>query len=401
MSALAQPVRAPRAWAVTASGVAIVGIAFGMSRYGYGLLLPAMRTALGLDLGTLGLIGAGSYAGYLVASPATPRLIARRGLRWTVTLGGLTATAGMSLCAASTGALSLGAGITLAGASAAIVWPPYVAAVELHLAADRRPRAHTLINSGTAYGVAVAGPLSLLAGSSWRTAWVVFAALAVAVTAWCALVLGPRPTEGRSGAGPTGGTGTSGSGLWTVARRQGGLLLVTAVLLGVVSASYWTFGVEAATAAGPLGSASGAVFQLVVGLSGLAGGAVGALLDRVGLPRLLAATTVTIGAACLLLTTGPAWLTLLSAALYGGAFIASLGLLVVWNTRVVPDAAATGLATSMFAMGIGLIGSPPLAGALAAAWGVHWVFLACVPLTAALTVLALRSRPAPGPRHTR
>lgn len=395
MRTLADPVRTPRPWAVTASGVAVVAVAFGMSRYGYGLLLPAMRTSLGLDLGTLGLIGAGSYAGYLAASLATPRLIARRGLRWTVTLGGLAAAAGMSLCAASTGALSLGIGITLAGVSAAVVWPPYVAAVEAHVAADRRPRAHTLINSGTAYGVAVAGPLSLLAGNSWRTAWVVFAALAVAVTVWCALVLGPHRPGG--GAGERTGEVTGG-GLWPVARRQGGLLLVTAVLLGVVSGSYWTFGVEAATAAAPLGSASGAAFQLVVGLSGLAGGAVGALLDRMSLPRLLAATMIALGGACLLLTAGPAWLTLLSAALYGAAFIASLGLLVIWNTRVVPDVAATGLATSMFAMGIGLIGAPPLAGALAAAWGVHWVFLACVPLTGVLTVLALRSRSAPSPR---
>jgi predicted MFS family arabinose efflux permease len=396
VTALAGPVRSPRAWAVTASGVAIVGIAFGMSRYGYGLLLPAMRTSLGLDLGTLGLIGAGSYAGYLAASLSTPRLIARWGLRRTVALGGLAAAAGMSVCAASTGALTLGLGTTLAGASAAVVWPPYVAAVEVHLAADRRPRAHTLINSGTAYGVAVAGPLSLLAGSSWRVAWVLFAVLAVAVTAWCALVLGPRrPGE----AGDGGRAGEPASRLWPVARRQGGLLLATATLLGVVSGSYWTFGVEAATAAGPLGSASGAAFQLVVGLSGLVGGAVGALLDRAGLPRLLATTTLALGGACLLLTAGPAWLTLLSAALFGAAFIASLGLLVVWNTRVVPGAAATGLATSMAAMGIGLIVSPPLAGALAAAWGVPWVFLACVPLTGVLTVLALRSRPAPVPRR--
>lgn len=184
MTAVEGSLHRPASWAVIASGLAVVGVAFGLSRYGYGLLLPQMRASLGLGLGTLGVIGAGPYASYLAASLAAPRLVARWGLRATVVLGGLAAAGGMLLCAAATGAVSLGVGITLAGASAALVWPPYIAAVETHLAVGRRPGAHGLINSGTAYGVAVAGPLSLLAGSSWRTAWIVFAGLAVAVTAF-------------------------------------------------------------------------------------------------------------------------------------------------------------------------------------------------------------------------
>ena len=372
----------PASWSVVASGLAAVGVAFGLSRYGYGLLLPQMRASLGLSLTALGVIGAGSYASYLAASLAAPGLVARWGLRATVVLGGLAAAGGMLLCAAATGAVSLAAGITLAGASAALVWPPYIAAVETHLVAGARPRAHGLINSGTAYGVAVAGPLSLLAGSSWRTAWIVFAALAVAVTAWCALVLGPHR--------PLAEADERGGRLWPVARRQGGRLLATAALLGLVGGCYWTFGVEAATTAAPAGGSSGAVFQLVVGLSGVAGGAVGALLTRATLPRLLALTALALGAACLLLTAGPPWLVLLSAALYVAAFIASIGLLVIWNTQVVPEAAATGVATSMFAMGTGLIVGPPLAGAAAGVWGIDTVFLACVPLCAAVAVLVRR-----------
>jgi predicted MFS family arabinose efflux permease len=379
MSTVDSTLHRPAPWAVVGSGLAVVAVAFGLSRYGYGLLLPEMRSSLGLGLGALGVIGAGSYAGYLVASLAAPRLVSLWGLRWTVVLGGLAATGGMLLCAAATGAVSLGAGITLAGASAALVWPPYIAAVETHLAVGRRPRAHGLINSGTAYGVAVAGPLSLVAGSSWRTAWIVFAVLAVAATAWCALVLGPHR--------PPADAGERGARLRSVARRQGTGLLATAALLGLVSGCYWTFGVEVATAAAPVGGSSGAVFQLVVGLSGVAGGAVGALLTRATLPRLLALMALALSAACLLLTTGPAWLVLLSAALYGTAFIASIGLLVIWNTHVVPDAAATGVATSMFAMGIGLIIGPPLAGTAADTWGIDAVFLACSPLCAAVAVL--------------
>ncbi|WNV77802.1 MFS transporter [Geodermatophilus sp. DSM 44513] len=387
MTAVGRPVHRPAAWAVVASGLAVVAVAFGLSRYGYGLLLPQMRDSLGLDLAALGVIGAGSYASYLVASLAVSRLVARCGLRWTVVLGGAAATGGMLLCAAATGPVSLGAGIALAGVSSALVWPPYIAAVQTHLAAGRRPGAHGLINSGTGYGVAVAGPLSLLAGSSWRTVWIVFAVLAAAVTAWCALVLGPHR--------PLVDTDDASARLWPVAARQGPRLLTTAVLLGLVGGCYWTFGVQAATAAAPVGSSSGAVFQLVVGLSGVAGGAVGALLSRATLPRLLGLAALALGAACLLLTTGRGWLVLPSAAFYGAAFIAAIGLLVIWNTRLVPDAAATGLATAMLAMGAGLVIGPPLAGAAADTWGTDAVFLACVPLSIAVAALSRDPRTTP------
>jgi predicted MFS family arabinose efflux permease len=204
------------------------------------------------------------------------------------------------------------------------------------------------------------------------------------VTLWCALVLGPyRPAADAD---------IRNSRLWPIARRQGARLLTTAALLGLISGCYWTFGVQAATTAAPVGSSSGAVFQLLVGLSGLAGGAVGGLLTRAALPRLLMVMALTLGAACLLLTAGPGWFTLLSAALYGAAFISSIGLLVIWNTRVLSSAAATGVATSMLAMGAGLIAGPTLAGAVAEAWGVDAVFLGCIPLSAALAFLVRTDR---------
>jgi predicted MFS family arabinose efflux permease len=384
MTTVGRPVDSASTRAVVSSGLAVVAVAFGLSRYGYGLLLPMMRTSLDLDLGALGVIGAGSYASYLLVSPTVPALVVRHGLRWTVVLGGLTGAVGMLVCAAATGAVSLGAGVTLAGASAALVWPPYIAAVETRLAPDQRPRAHSLINSGTAYGVAVAGPLSLLAGDSWRAAWIAFAVLAVLVTAWCARVLGP----GR----PAAAVQHRDAQLRPVLRRQGTRLIAAAALIGLVGGCYWTFGVQTATAAAPAGSSSGAVFQLVVGLSGLAGGAVGALLSRAPLPRLLTLATVALGAACLLLTGGPGWSTLVSAALYGAAFISWIGLLVVWNSRLLHEAAATGLATSMTAMGGGLIAGPLLAGVLAETWGTDVVFLGCLLLTAVLAVLVQSSR---------
>ena len=376
-------------WALIGSGLAVVAVAFGLARYGYGLLLPQMRTSLGLSLGQLGVIGGAGYGSYLVASLACPALLSRSGPRATVLAGGTAAVVGMAVCAAATGPLTLGVGVVVAGASPALVWPPYVAAVEEHLAADRRARGHGVVNSGTAYGVAVAGPVSLLATGSWRGAWSAFAAVALLVTIWAVRTL-PRGMHDTGGA-------TGARGLVAVAREQGGRLLLAAFLAGVVAGSYATFGVEVAAAQEPLGQVSGGVFQTLVGISGVAGGLVGALLARTSLPRLLAATASTLAASCLLLAAAPG-LVLVSAVLYGASFIAVIGLLLIWNNTRVPRAPATGIVTAMAAMSLGLVVGPPLAGVVAGSAGLATVFVACAPLAATIGLLHPARRRSATPR---
>ena len=94
---------------LTVAGVATVGSAYGMARYGFGLLLPDMRAALRLSVAAIG------------------------------------ATA---------------AAVAVAGASAALVFPPFADAIADVVPAPGRARALGWISSGTGAGVAVAAPLA-------------------------------------------------------------------------------------------------------------------------------------------------------------------------------------------------------------------------------------------------
>lgn len=67
--------------AVGVGGAAVVGVAFGMARYAYGLTLPDIRSEFGLSHMFAGLIASGTFAGYLLALLSVPRLSARRGPR--------------------------------------------------------------------------------------------------------------------------------------------------------------------------------------------------------------------------------------------------------------------------------------------------------------------------------
>ena len=68
------------AWLV-APGLAMIAVTYGLARFAYGLFLPEMRESLDLSDSVLGLIGAGSYAGYCLAVLGALVLTSRSGPR--------------------------------------------------------------------------------------------------------------------------------------------------------------------------------------------------------------------------------------------------------------------------------------------------------------------------------
>ncbi len=115
--------------AVASAGIGVVGTAYGMARYGYGLLLPDIRRDYGLSTAALGAIAAGSYATYLIGSVVAGALSARVGPRVLVLIGGACGVIGMVLAGLSPGPGMLVAGMLVAGASAAFALPPFSEAV--------------------------------------------------------------------------------------------------------------------------------------------------------------------------------------------------------------------------------------------------------------------------------
>src|SRR5438309_1618580 len=94
-------VAALRPLRLAVAGIGVVGTAFGMARYGYGLLLPDMQRDYGLDGATLGAIGAGSYVAYLLAAAVSGVRAGAAGPRATVVTGGLLAMIGMLIAGLS------------------------------------------------------------------------------------------------------------------------------------------------------------------------------------------------------------------------------------------------------------------------------------------------------------
>jgi len=282
---------------LASAGAAVVGASFGMARYGYGLLLPDMRAAFGLATGTLGVIAAGSYLAYLLATLAAGAFAARLGTRTVVLTGGACAAAGMLLIAVASGPAALAAGVLVAGVSSGLVFPPFADAVALEVAPPQRARVLAVISSGTGYGVALAAPVAIVAGAAWR---------AVLVVVGVASLLGGGAAElmRRAGArsafaGVALALGAS-LGLLALAPASLGLALVSAVLFGaaynllLAMQGIWSSRVFAER---PSTGLAAVMFTLGCGLP-LGPLIAGPLADRTGLQPLL------LSAAALLAATG-------------------------------------------------------------------------------------------------
>lgn len=76
------------------AGAAVVGVAFGMARYVYGLTLPDIRQELGVSELVLGLIASATFTGYLTGLVLAGPLAARRGARAPTTVGGVCGASG-------------------------------------------------------------------------------------------------------------------------------------------------------------------------------------------------------------------------------------------------------------------------------------------------------------------
>jgi predicted MFS family arabinose efflux permease len=336
-------------------GAAMIAVSFGLARYGYGLLLPEMRSDLGISPSTAGLISSGTYASYLVANAGVVWVANRRGPRAAIGLAAALAVVGMVVVAGARSVPVLAAGVLVAGAAAGLAFPPYADLVARHVPARRRDLAWSTISSGTGWGVAVAGPIAIAAGDHWRVAWLVFVALAVG-TGIVAVLLAPARPHSEQLRRP------QLSWTWFFCPKSRPLL-VSAVLIGAGSAVWWTFSVDALREA-HIDATSARIVYAVCGAAGILASASGTIFARLGLRAgYLAACTLLAGSLALLgLATGRLFVALLAAVLFGAFYNAVIAAQGIWSSRVFAAHPSAGLAAVNTALTAGTLAGPSIAG---------------------------------------
>lgn len=389
-----------RGWRLGLAGLSIIAVAYGFARYGYGLFVPVFREEFGMSTAVLGFVSSGAYATYLLALLLAGFLSVRINPRAPVVLGGLFAVVGMTLVALAPNAAVLAVGVLLASTSSGWAWAPFSDAVAQMVRPEAQNRTLSIISTGTTFGLMVAGPVSLLAGTTWRGAWVVFAVLALASTVWNARLL-PNKVNHGSASISKGGTGedSTESGSGRVDTRLGWRWFVGATSLplfsvafayGLAGAFYWTYAADLALQSG-LPPATRSILWTVVGIAGIVGLGTGDFVGRFGLHRVLAVTLAMLGAAIAVLGAVPgSWIAVgISAVLYGPSFMMMAALLALWSSHVFPEQPSIGFSATLLLLAVGSIVGPATLGVVAGLFGLGSAFL----ITAALTLLSVLVRP--------
>lgn len=359
------------------AGAAMIAVTYGFGRYGYGLFAPRIVDEFGLSVTAVGVIAGATYVSYLVALTLVGALTARLGPRPLVLAAGVAASAGTAMVAFAPNTGWLVAGLVIAGSSPGWAWAPFSDAADRMAEPARRDTVLGLVASGTAFGVAFAGPVALLLGLHWRAAWLTFAVVGTVVTVVNAWVLpaGPNPV-------PRTPTGRS------FLQRAGVRLYLTAASYGFVGAVYWTFAVTVVERSTPYGAAAPLVAWSVLGIAGTAAAFTGTLVGRIGLRATHTVLFASLAAAIALLGLAPGNLLSVgvSVMVFGATYMAGSGLLAMWSYRLVPSAPSTALSVTVFFLGLGSITGPVALGAVADGYGLRSAFLLAATLTAVTTV---------------
>jgi len=369
-----------------------VALAFALNGFCFASLVsrvPDVRSGLGLDNGSLGLLLLAVAAGSLLALPSSGRLIERLGAVGVVRLGAVSCAAGLALAAV---------GVTASGSVAVVavglfvyglgtgVWDVAMnvegAEVEQRLGRTVMPRFHAAWSLGSIAGAALGVPMAALAvplplhvGGA--------GVLALALLAWLGrsfLPAGPQPEE----AGPV-------RSAWREPRTLAIGLMVLAFAAAEGSANDWLSlavidGYDAPHWVGVLGFS---VFVTAMTTGRLLGSRA---LDRWGRAPVLWATCVAAAAGVLLVVLGG------NAVLAGAGIVvwglgASLGFPVGMSAAADDPVRSAARVSVVSTIGYGaFLAGPPLLGQLGDRVGTLDSLLAVAVLMvpAAVTVLAVR-----------
>jgi predicted MFS family arabinose efflux permease len=365
-------------------GIAIVAVGYGLARYAYGLFLPNIKTDFQLSLETLGIIASSSYISYLLATVMVPTISARRGFRLPVILGGLFAMIGMIFIGLAHNLWVLTLGFFIAGASPGLSYPPLSDAVVVLVETHQQSRTLTIINSGTSFGVILAGSIALLAGQHWRIAWFIFAAIALLATIWNAKILPKKKGLKKDFKVHFGQLNWFNQ---TAARP----LLFLAYALGFTTSVYWTFSVALIVKSNPDFKAIGQLFWTIVGISGIFGAFAGDLISYYGFRKILTLNIAGLAFAIFLLPLfSSQWvIIIISAILFGAIFIMITGLLGVWSINVFSRHPSLGFGATFFLITAGQLMGPSIMGLIATITNLTTTFY----IAAAMTGMLIFIRP--------
>ena len=348
--------------ALALTGFSLIAVTYGMARFSWGLMLPAISSEIPLSPQQAGLLSACSFAAYCFTILTSAALTDRYGARVTALLASVSATAGLLLLASASSSLMLAAGLFIAGMSSGLASPALAAAVSQRITAARQPRINTLINAGTSAGIMLTVVILSLLPGGWRAACVLFALLSLVCVLPVMRVLKGQAAERAS---------RMHHWYQRLYRRSMRQLMGIALTSGLISAAWWSFGSALLRQHVGVDAETARLLWLIAGSAGIAGAATGLLAARIGLNGVyrLSLCGMALPLLVLAFSHGESIGLMVAVACCGAGYVTLSGVLLVWGARATAEDPATGVGILFFMLAAGQVVGSLLFGQIFACWG--------------------------------
>lgn len=187
-------------WIIVLTGSLVLFSCFGLARYAYTMLLPAMQQSLGLSYDQSGYIGTANFVGYLLSVLLAPLALRRVTPRSCIAAALLLislALIGISRCTSFLPILGL---YFLAGVGGGFANIPIMMLTTYWFHRSHRGRALGLVIGGNGAGIVLAGLLiprlnQSLGALGWRVSWLLLGLICLLTAGLAALLLRNSPQE--------------------------------------------------------------------------------------------------------------------------------------------------------------------------------------------------------------
>lgn len=355
--------RSPATLALT--GFSLIAVTYGMARFSWGLMLPSISADIPFSPQQAGLLSACSFVAYCLTILTAAALADRYGARQTALLAALSAASGLLLLACASSPLLLATGLFVAGLSSGLASPALAAAVSNRIAVADQPRINTLINAGTSAGIILTVVILSVLPGGWRAACLLFALLSLACLLPVMRVLSVH------GAGRAARVTRVTRWYQRLYRRAMRRLMGIALMSGLVSAAWWSFGSALLRQHVGVDAETARLLWLVAGGAGIVGAATGPVAARIGLNAVyrLSLCGMALPLLVLAFSHGESAGLLIAVACCGAGYVTLSGVLLVWGAQATAEEPATGVGILFFMLAAGQVAGSLLFGQLYAALG--------------------------------
>ncbi len=361
-------------------GATMIAATYGLARFSFGLLLPAINESLEMSEFVSGMISSLFYLAYCLTIILSTVITTKEGPRRMIISAGMSAFAGLLLIGVTPNVWLLALGVLLAGGSTGLVSPPYGAAISLWIKESNQGKANTWVNSGTSFGIALSGAGAILLAPNWRLTYLIYAILTFLILIWNFQTI---PKNGMSS------RVRFKKGNLSIRGVKGAIPLTLASLtLGFSTAAFWTFSRSFIEVAGDYSEWQLSGFWVIIGLFGVLGGFSGSQVEKWGLSLAYKVGSLSIASSSIILSFAPENLLMsyLSAGIFGSSYIFLTGVLLVWGIRVFITNASLGIGVPFLTLAMGQVIGSVLAGWFIGTWGyvTSFILYGLVGIVAAL-----------------